>query len=233
LKVGDPSLLETDMGPLTTKGQLDIVVRQVEEALAGGARALTGGRRPNGPGFFYPPTVLVDVHDDMEAMREETFGPTLPVVAVDSIDEAIWRANQSKFGLTASGWTRSRATAEKLQRELSAGVVMINEHAVAFAEQTGTWGGVRESGIGRAHGEFGIHELVNVKYVPRDSGTDKAMPWYYPYGEDLNSFLAAALPLLYGKGLGKFSTVVALARTKRFWQRIRKGTLLANLHKLF
>jgi succinate-semialdehyde dehydrogenase/glutarate-semialdehyde dehydrogenase len=233
LKVGDPSLPETDLGPLTTKGQLDIVARQVEEALAAGARALTGGERPNGPGFFYPPTVLVDVNDDMEVMREETFGPTLPVVSVDSIDEAIRRANRSKFGLTASGWTRSRETAARLQRELEAGVVMINDHAVAFGEQTGAWGGLRESGIGRAHGQFGFHELVNVKYVTRDPGTDKAMPWYYPYDQDFASFLAAALPMIYRKDLGKFSTLPALAGTKRFWQRVRKGTLLANLHKLF
>jgi succinate-semialdehyde dehydrogenase/glutarate-semialdehyde dehydrogenase len=233
IKVGDPCSPDTDMGPLTTKGQLDIVARQVEDALAAGARALTGGERQGGAGFFYPPTVLVDVNDEMECMREETFGPTLPVIPVDSIDEAIRRANQSKFGLTASGWTRSRETAARLQCELSAGVVSINDHLVPFGEQTGAWGGVRESGIGRAHGQFGLHELVNVKYVMRDPGTDKAMPWYYPYGEDFSSFLTAALPLLYGRGLGKFSTLPALAGTRRFWGRVRKGTLLANLHKLF
>jgi succinate-semialdehyde dehydrogenase/glutarate-semialdehyde dehydrogenase len=233
IKVGDPSLPDTDMGPLTTKGQLDIVARHVEEALAAGARALTGGAPIDGPGFFYPPTVLVDVNDEMEAMREETFGPTLPVVPVDSVAEGIRRANDSVFGLTASGWTRSKSTAAKMQRELEAGVVSINDHAVPFGEQTGIWGGVRESGIGRAHGEFGMHEMVNVKYVMRDPGTDRAMPWYYPYDEDCGSFLAAALPMLYRKGLGKFSTLPALVGTKRFWGRVRKGTLLANLHKLF
>ncbi len=233
LKVGDPSAPDTDLGPLTTKGQCDIVARQVEEAKAAGARALTGGERPEGPGFFYPPTVLVDVNDDMEVMREETFGPVLPVVPVDSIDEAVRRANRSQFGLTASGWTRSKATAARLQRELEAGVVTINDHAVAFVEATGTWGGVRESGIGRAHGEFGIHELVNVKYVIRDPGTDEAMPWYYPYDRDFASFLGAALPLLYGRGLRKFPTLPGLASTKRFWKRVRKGTFIANLHKLF
>jgi succinate-semialdehyde dehydrogenase/glutarate-semialdehyde dehydrogenase len=233
LKLGDPSAPDTDMGPLTTKGQLDIVARQCAEAQEAGARALTGGKQPDGPGFFYPPTILVDVTDDMEVMREETFGPLLPVVPVDSIDEAIRRANDSRFGLTASGWTRSKTTAVRLQRELDAGVVTINDHAVAFLEQTGSWGGVRESGIGRAHGEFGMHDLVNVKYVMRDPGNDKAMPWYYPYGEDLTSFLTAAVPLLYGRGLRKFSTMPALVMTRRFWKRVRKGTLLANLHKLF
>jgi acyl-CoA reductase-like NAD-dependent aldehyde dehydrogenase len=232
IKVGDPSLSDTDMGPLTTKGQLDIVARQVEEALSAGARALTGGKKPDGPGFFYPPTVLVDVDDDMEVLREETFGPVLPLIPVDSIDEGVRRANRSKFGLTASGWTRSKATAKRFQRDLEAGVVTINDHAVAFVEATGTWGGVRESGIGRAHGAFGMHELVNVKYVMRDPGTDKAMLWYYPYDKDFAAFLAAALPMLYGKGLGKFSTLPALAGTKRFWKRVRKTTLLANLRKL-
>ncbi|MDX2438374.1 MAG: aldehyde dehydrogenase family protein [Acidobacteriota bacterium] len=232
LRVGDPSQPNTDMGPLTTRGQRDLVARQVEAALADGARALTGGEMPDGPGFFYPPTVLVDVTDDMEIMHEETFGPVLPMVPVADIEEAVRRANDSKFGLTASGWTRSRATAERLQRELDAGVVTINDHAVAFGETTGSWGGVRESGIGRAHGEFGLHDLVNVKYVMRDPGDDRAMPWYYPYDEDCDAFLGAALPMMYGEGLGKFSTLGDLAMTKRFRSRVRKGTLIANLDKL-
>lgn len=232
LRVGDPSKPNTDMGPLTTRGQRDLVARQVAAALASGARALTGGALPEGPGFFYPPTVLVDVTDDMEILREETFGPVLPMVPVADVDEAIRRANDSKFGLTASGWTRSRAMAERLQRELDAGVVTINDHAVAFGETTGSWGGVRESGIGRAHGEFGLHELVNVKYVMRDPGTDDASPWFYPYDEDFDAFLGAALPMMYGTGVGKFSTVGSLAMTRRFRERVRKGTLIANLDKL-
>ena len=233
ITVGDPSLPDTDMGPLTTKGQLDVVARQVEGALAAGARALTGGELPDGPGFFYPPTVLVDVTDDMEMMREETFGPVMPVIPVDSLEEGIRLANDSSFGLTASGWTRSKKTAARLQRELDAGTVTINDHLVTAGEVTGSWGGVRDSGIGRTHGQFGLYNMVNIKYVMRDPGDDEAMPWYYPYDEDFGKFMGAAMPMMYGKGLGKFSTVFSLAGTKRFWQRVRKGTLLANLHKLF
>ena len=232
IRVGQPADPETDMGPLTTRGQRDIVVRQVEGAVAAGARALTGGSPPSGKGFFYPPTVLVDVTDDMEIMREETFGPVMPVVPVDDLDEAIRRANGSRFGLTASGWTSSKATAQRLQRELRAGVVSINDHAVAFAEATGCWGGVKESGIGRAHGPFGLHELVNVKYVLRDPGDDDAAPWYYPYDSDFETFLGAAMPLLYGKGLEKFASLERLAGTRRFRERVRKTTLAANLRKL-
>lgn len=233
LRVGDPTRPDTDLGPLTTAGQRDIVARQVTDALAAGARALTGGERPEGPGYFYPPTVLVDVTDDMEVMVEETFGPVMPIVVVDDLDEGIARANRSRFGLTASGWTRSRETAERLQAELAAGVVTINDHAVAFAEATGAWGGLKESGIGRAHGEYGLHELVNVKYVMRDPGDDPAAPWYYPYDEDLGQFLEAAIPFLYRKGMDKFADLEKLARTRRFRERVRKTTLLGNFRKIW
>ena len=232
IRLGDPFDASTDMGPLTTRGQRDIVARHVSDAVAAGARALTGGELPEGPGWYYPPTILVDVTDDMEIIHEETFGPVMPVMSVDSLDEGIRRANDSKFGLTASGWTRSRATAERLQRELDAGVVTINDHAVAFAEATGAWGGLRESGIGRAHGAFGLHELVNVKYVVHDPGDDRATPWYYPYDEDFQEFLSTAMPLLYGSGLDKFAQLDRLAATRRFRERVRKTTLLANVGKL-
>jgi succinate-semialdehyde dehydrogenase/glutarate-semialdehyde dehydrogenase len=231
IQVGDPSRPDTDMGPLTTEEQRKIVSYQVEDALAGGARALTGGELPEGQGFFYPPTVLADVTDDMEVMREETFGPLMPVICVQSVEEGIRRANDSPFGLTASGWTRSKETADRFQRELDAGTVTINDHLVTAGEVTGSWGGVRESGIGRSHGVFGLNELVNIKYVMRDDGGDKAMPWYYPYDEDFGRFMGAAMPLMYRRGFGKFATLGKLASTRRFRQRVRKGTLLANLRK--
>jgi len=232
LKVGDPSAPDTDVGPMTSKGQRDIVARQVAEALAGGARALTGGELPVGAGFFYPPTVLVDVNDSMEVMREETFGPVLPIVAVDSLEEGVRRANDSKFGLTASGWTSSKSTAARLQRELDAGTVTINEHLVTAAEVTGSWGGVRDSGIGRTHGEFGFYNMVNIKYVIRDASGDEAMPWHYPYDDDFGRFIKSSMPLMFGKGLGKYASLGALASTRRFQRRVRKSTMLANLDKL-
>jgi len=155
----------------------------------------------------------------------------MPVICVESLEEGIRRANDSPFGLTASGWTRSKATADRFQRELDAGTVTINDHLVTAGEVTGSWGGVRESGIGRSHGAFGLNELVNIKYVMRDNGGDKAMPWYYPYNEDFGRFMGAAMPLMYRRGLSKFATLGKLATTKRFRQRVRKGTLLANIRK--
>jgi len=232
IRVGNPQDITMDMGPLTTSGQREIVAGQVEAALKAGARALTGGELPGGPGFFYPPTVLVDVRDDMDIMVEETFGPVLPIMKVSSLEEGIQKANASRFGLTASGWTSSPQIALKMQEELRAGVVMINDHVVAFAEATGSWGGLGESGIGRAHGEYGLHELVNIKYVVYDAGKDVATPWYYPYGADFDQFINAAMPLLYGKGLDRYASLNRLASTRRFRDRVRKTTLAANLKKL-
>jgi len=232
LKVGDPFDPDTDLGPMTTSEQRDEVHRQVSEAVAAGARALTGGVLPEGPGLYYPPTVLVDVRDDMRVMQEETFGPVLPLVCVDSVDEAISRANASRFGLCASGWTRSRATAHRLQRQLEAGVVMINESVVAFGESTAAWGGVKESGIGRTHGPYGLLEMCNIKYVVADNGRDRAMPWYYPYDADFGRFVAAAIPGLYARGARKMAGLARLTATRRFAQRVRKGTILANPHRL-
>jgi succinate-semialdehyde dehydrogenase/glutarate-semialdehyde dehydrogenase len=210
------------------------VEAHVADALGKGAKCLAGGERQEGPGFFYPPTVLVDVTEEMEVMREETFGPLMPIARVADLDEAIRRANDSPYGLAASGWTQSKRTAERLQGKLAAGAVGINEHGiVAAGEVTAPWGGLGDSGIGRAHGPIGLHEVVNIKYVFRDDGKGDSSAWHYPYDEDFLRFLGAALPMLYRKGLGKFATVFSLAGTKRFWQRVRKSTMVANLHKLF
>jgi succinate-semialdehyde dehydrogenase/glutarate-semialdehyde dehydrogenase len=233
LVVGDPSRRDTDLGPLTTRGQRDIVAEHVADALAKGATVHTGGETPDGPGYFYPPTVLTDVTDEMVMMHEETFGPTLPIMRVADLDEAVARANDSRFGLTASGFTSSRETAERLQRELAAGAVGINEHGiVAAGEVTGSWGGLGESGIGRAHGQYGLHELVNIKYVFTDPGDDDAAPWHYPYDEDFGQFIGAAAPYLYRPGMGKYAHLKDLASSRRFIERVRKTTLVRNLDKL-
>ena len=233
LKIGDPMDRNTDLGPLTTRGQRDIVVEHVADAVAKGAKVLTGGELPDGPGYYYPPTVLVDVTDDMEMMVEETFGPTMPIQRVRDLDEAVEKANASRFGLTASGFTSSRTTAARLQRELAAGAVGINEHGiVAAGEVTGSWGGLGESGIGRSHGVFGLHELVNIKYVFDDPGNDDAAPWHYPYDEDFGQFIGAAMPYLYKTGLGKYAHLKDLMSSKRFIRRVRKTTLVKNVKKL-
>jgi len=163
LRVGDPAAAETQLGPLALASIRDGVADQVERSIAVGARLLTGGRRPDGPGWFYPATVLADVPSDAPAATEEVFGPVAPVFRVAGIDEAIALANASSFGLGAAAWTRDRTAADRLARELEAGSVFIN--GMVASDHRFPFGGVKRSGYGRELGVFGLREFVNVKTV--------------------------------------------------------------------
>jgi acyl-CoA reductase-like NAD-dependent aldehyde dehydrogenase len=222
-----------EVGPLTLERQLRVVEEHVADAVAKGARVLVGGTRPVRPGLFYPPTVLVNVDHAMAVMREETFGPVLPVMVVDSLDEAIRLANDSAYGLTASGWTRSEETARRLQRELRAGVVSINDHASSYGEPTAPWGGVKASGIGHIHGLLGLREMVQPKYVNLDRGRGPEL-WWYPYDDDLAPLVSQAVPALYSTSFWRrVSAQLRLLRFGRLWRRFGPWRLLANLDKLF
>ena len=222
-----------ELGPLTLERQRRVVEEHVADAVAKGARVLTGGTAPKGPGFFYPPTVLVGVDNTMAIMREETFGPVLPIVTVTSLDEAIRLANDSPYGLTASGWTRSGETAVRLQRELQAGVVSINDHVSSFGEPAAPWGGVKWSGVGRIHGLAGLREMVQTKYVSRDRGRGPEL-WWYPYDESFASLMSRAVPALYSTSLRRrLAALLGLVRFPRLWRRFGPWRLLANLDRLF
>jgi len=221
-----------ELGPLTLERQRQVVEAHLADARARGARVLLGGERPEGPGLFYPPTVVVDVDHTMALMREETFGPVLPVMVVDSLDEAIRLANDSPYGLTASGWTRSAETALRLQRELVAGVVTIGDHSSSFAEPRAPWGGVKASGIGRIHGKAGLLEMVQPKYVSRDRGRGSEL-WWYPYDAAYRALLSGVPPALYSTSLlRRVRGQLALTRFGRFWRRFGAGRLLLGLDKL-
>jgi len=222
-----------DLGPLTLERQRRVVEEHVADAVAKGARVLVGGTKPEGPGLFYPPTLLVGVDHTMAVMREETFGPVLPVMVVDSLEEAIRLANDSAYGLTASGWTRSEETARRLQRELRAGVVSINDHASSYAEPAAPWGGVKSSGIGHIHGRLGLREMVQPKYVSLDRGRGPEL-WWYPYGDELAPLVSRAVPALYSTSfLRRVAAQAGLLRFARLWRRFGPWRLLANLDKLF
>jgi succinate-semialdehyde dehydrogenase/glutarate-semialdehyde dehydrogenase len=232
LRVGDPRRAGTDLGPLTLARQRAIVVEQVEEALRRGARCLTGGAAPEGPGYFFPPTVLVGVDPAMRVMREETFGPVLPVLAVGSLDEAIRLANDSPYGLTASGWTRSEATAARLQRELQAGVVTINDCVASFAEPAAPWGGIKASGIGRTHGRLGLLEMTQPKFVSLDRGRGAEL-WWYPYDRELEEILATTAPALHARTLrARLAAQLRLLAQRRVRERVGLRRLLRQLEKL-
>jgi acyl-CoA reductase-like NAD-dependent aldehyde dehydrogenase len=232
--MGDPLAEATDMGPMTTEEQRAVVEEHVADAVARGAKILHGGERPDAKGFWYPPTVLTHVDHSMRAMREETFGPLLPIQVVGSLDEAIRLANDSDFGLTASAWTRSRRTAHRLAEELQAGTVTINDHLFSFGEPTASWGGIKKSGLGRSHAVYGLYELVNLKHVSLDFGNAAAMPWWYPYDQAFQKFTKRAFGTLYSNDpRTKVPDALGLMGSGRFFGYVKVSSIATKLGKMF
>jgi succinate-semialdehyde dehydrogenase/glutarate-semialdehyde dehydrogenase len=163
LKIGDPFDETTDLGPLATEQILQGVDEQVQKSIAAGAKLLTGGNRIHGPGFFYEPTVLVDVPKESPAYREEVFGPVASVFRVRDADEAVEAANGTTFGLGASAWTNDPAEQELFTSELETGMVFIN--AMVASDPRLPFGGVKRSGFGRELGAAGIREFTNTKTI--------------------------------------------------------------------
>jgi succinate-semialdehyde dehydrogenase/glutarate-semialdehyde dehydrogenase len=202
LRVGNGTDSATDIGPLIHQRQLNTVERHVEDALARGARVLTGGKRLTelGPNF-YAPTVLTNVNHEMLIMRDETFGPVLPIMPFDSDDEAVRLANDSEYGLAASVWRRDRSRGEAIARQIHAGTVMVNDAVSCYAISEAPHGGIRASGIGRTHGRAGLEEMVRLKYLDSEllDGTKK--PWWYSYGSDVVASTEGFLEMQFARGI--------------------------------
>ena len=163
LVVGDPMEAGVDVGPLATQGGQREMSEIVEDAKQKGARVLTGGEMPEGPGFYYPPTVIDGITPDMRIMMEETFGPVASVYRVGSVQEALDIANQTTFGLSSALWSTDSTEQEHFTRELQAGAVFINGMTISFPELP--FGGIKDSGHGRELGMHGIREFTNIKTV--------------------------------------------------------------------
>ncbi|MGA8618836.1 MAG: aldehyde dehydrogenase family protein [Candidatus Sulfotelmatobacter sp.] len=204
LRVGPGVHNGTDIGPMIHERQLRIVETHVEDAVARGARILVGGcRLPELGRNFYAPTVLADVTHEMRIMREETFGPVLPVMAFDSDEEAVRLANDSEFGLSASVWTRNRDRGEHLARRIQAGTVMVNDVISCFGISEAPHGGVKSSGIGRAHGRFGLEEMVQLKYLDTDRVPAIKKVWWYGYGASFARHMAGFIDFQFSGSLTK------------------------------
>jgi succinate-semialdehyde dehydrogenase/glutarate-semialdehyde dehydrogenase len=235
LRVGDPMEWETEIGPMVSREQHDLVAELVDDAVANGATLRCGGptapparggpgapgAESDGPpnadfGHWYAPAVLTDVTHDMRIMREEIFGPVIPVVTVDSEDEAIELANDSEFGLGASVWTADRARGERIARRIEAGMVWVNDHMYSHGTCSCAWGGVKDSGVGRSHSKFGFYECVNVKQLSWEPGLTRNF-WWHPYDRSLGRGLHEAATLLYGRDSDK---AAALRRGARSFARL-------------
>ncbi|PIR19903.1 MAG: aldehyde dehydrogenase [Deltaproteobacteria bacterium CG11_big_fil_rev_8_21_14_0_20_47_16] len=181
LRVGNGLSPSIDVGPLAHEDQLRKVETHVEDARSRGAKILCGGSRLTDlPGYFYAPTVLIDVTHDFLCMREETFGPTLPIMTFTTDDQAISFANDSPYGLTASVWSRDIAHADAVARQLHAGTVTINECVYTHAICQTPWGGDGESGIGRSHGKMGLMECVRTHHLHLHTTRLRSL-WWFPY----------------------------------------------------
>jgi succinate-semialdehyde dehydrogenase/glutarate-semialdehyde dehydrogenase len=175
--------------------------------------------------------VLTGVDHTMRVMREETFGPVLPIRVVRDVDEAIALANDSEYGLTASGWTRDRRLAARLQRELRAGVVTINDCVSSIGEPTAPYGGFGKSGIGRSHGVLGLRELVRSKYVTWD-GARRPSAWWFPYGEGFAVFMRSAVRAIHGRGIARrLGAQLRLLASARFWRTVNVAALMRRLDR--
>jgi acyl-CoA reductase-like NAD-dependent aldehyde dehydrogenase len=202
LRLGDPLAWDTEIGPMVSREQFELVDELVKDAIGSGAVMHCGGPAASPPGLehgsFYAPTVLTEVTHDMRIMREEIFGPVLPIIVVDSEDEAVALANDSVFGLGASVWTGDRAKGERVAREIDAGMVWINDHMFSHGACQCSWGGVKQSGLGRTHSKFGLYECVNVKLRVWEPSRVRD-PWWHPYDETLGRALQHAATVLYGR----------------------------------
>ena len=163
LKVGDPTSADTHVGPLASEQLVRELDEQVKRTVSAGARVLTGGRRLDGAGAFYAPTVLTDIPTGSPAYRDELFGPVASLFRVGDIDEAIALANATRFGLGSSAWTRDAAEVERFAEGIEAGTVFIN--GMVASDPRFPFGGVKASGYGRELGAYGLREFTNIKTV--------------------------------------------------------------------
>jgi acyl-CoA reductase-like NAD-dependent aldehyde dehydrogenase len=189
-----------DVGAVIFPPQLDIVEAHVQDAVDKGAKVLTGGHGHAEHGRFYEPTVLVDVDHTMRIMREETFGPTLPIMKVSSVEEGIRLANDSDYGLQASVWTKDLERGEQLARRIQAGSVCVNDVQTNYMALNLPMGGWKSSGIGTRHGANGIRKYCKTQSVLVTRFGPKRDPWMFPYKRRSTMALRRLFKVLYGRG---------------------------------
>jgi succinate-semialdehyde dehydrogenase/glutarate-semialdehyde dehydrogenase len=203
---------DIDVGAMSNENQLQIVADHVNDAKQRGAKVLAGGQRgSNRAGLFYEPTVLTNVDHDMTIMRDETFGPVLPVMTFKTEDEAINLANDSIYGLTASVWTKNISKGRRIAERIEAGTVMVNEVVYTHGIAQTPWGGIKDSGYGRTHGRMGLLELVHPQHIHVNRISFLPDLWWFRYSSKATELF---------DGLAKHFTSGSIARSSLLFSRI-------------
>lgn len=197
---------KVDIGSMTTRSQLNTVEQHLEDALANGAK-IEAQSQPTGSqeGFFHPATLITDVSAEMLTMREETFGPILPVMSFSTVDQAIEWANDSDLALTSSVWTKNLKEGKTIAKRLESGVTTINDHLYTHGLSELPWGGWKLSGVGRTHGPEGLMEMTHPKVVNWDMLPSKRNLWWYPFDHATYSALLNALRFVFPKSFSQRS----------------------------
>jgi succinate-semialdehyde dehydrogenase/glutarate-semialdehyde dehydrogenase len=203
LRLGDASASgDFDVGPLVNERQREIVERLVNDAVAKGATVACGGKRVDGPGLFFEPTVLLDVTADMDIVNKETFGPVVPVMKLHDEEAMIAEANRSHLGLLAYVFTKDGARGQRVAERIRAGTVMVNDVIASHAMAETPWGGVKQSGLGHTHSDEGLRHLCEARHVNYDlvPWLPKEL-WWFPYAAKDVSLFKKGLAVLFGRGI--------------------------------
>jgi len=203
LRQGEPNRHDVDVGAMTTQMQVDIIRRHLDEARQRGAKVLAGGEiKVSAEGArFVQPTVLTGTTPEMAIVREETFGPMLPIMTYRTEEEAVRLANDSSYGLSAYVFTKDRAKAERVANQLLAGTVMHNDTLYTHAAPETPWGGVKASGLGRVHGKHALRDFSEMRHVNLERLNFPAF-WYYPYSRGAWNTGLRVYRTLLGRGIG-------------------------------
>jgi acyl-CoA reductase-like NAD-dependent aldehyde dehydrogenase len=189
-----------DVGAVTFPPQIDLIESHVNDAVAKGARAVVGGHRGQGPGDFFEPTVLLDVTPDMTCMRDETFGPTLPIMKVANEEDAVRQANDSPYGLAASVFSKDVERGERIARQIDAGAVCVNDALVNYFAMELPMGGAKASGLGSRHGAGGIRKYCQQQAILVSRLHPKKDLHHFPYNAKMTGRLMKLYRLLWGRG---------------------------------